>query len=242
MTDRIHRRLRTPAAADYLGLSASALDKKRLAGDGPSFIRLGRTVVYDTRDLDTWLAARRAMSTRDGQSPQEHSSRDRVEPTVAGHPATPLAGKASPFNPERWGARNKIRNFPADSDASAASRETMIEPIGIHEAIVGTYDFGDDFCGPTGPCDFIRDLIEADMPGGWVAAEIVGRHCAPDPDDLAPVLEAADAVIIRRNANDDASRAAATMAQAGNRVLLLEACSECFGDRPIPSAVVDALM
>jgi len=34
-----------------------------VTGDGPPFIRLGRAVVYDTRDLDAWLAARRATST-----------------------------------------------------------------------------------------------------------------------------------------------------------------------------------
>jgi predicted DNA-binding transcriptional regulator AlpA len=63
MNDLAHRRLRTPAAADYLGYAESTLEKKRLTGDGPPFIRLGRVIVYDTRDLDTWLAARRAQST-----------------------------------------------------------------------------------------------------------------------------------------------------------------------------------
>jgi predicted DNA-binding transcriptional regulator AlpA len=63
MTDQAHRRLRTPKAADYLGYAESTLEKKRLAGDGPPFIRLGRAIVYDTRDLDAWLAARRARST-----------------------------------------------------------------------------------------------------------------------------------------------------------------------------------
>ncbi len=65
MNDLAHRRLRTPAAADYLGYSESTLEKKRLTGDGPPFIRLGRAIVYDTRDLDDWLAARRARSTSD---------------------------------------------------------------------------------------------------------------------------------------------------------------------------------
>ena len=63
MIDLTHRRLRTPAAADYLGYAESTLEKKRLTGDGPPFIRLGRVVVYDTRDLDAWLVQRRARST-----------------------------------------------------------------------------------------------------------------------------------------------------------------------------------
>lgn len=58
-----HRRLRTRNAADYLGYSESTLEKKRLTGDGPPFIRLGRAIVYDTRDLDGWLAERRATNT-----------------------------------------------------------------------------------------------------------------------------------------------------------------------------------
>jgi predicted DNA-binding transcriptional regulator AlpA len=60
-----HRRLRTRAAAHYLGYAESTLEKKRITGEGPPFIRLGRAVVYDTRDLDAWLAARRARSTSD---------------------------------------------------------------------------------------------------------------------------------------------------------------------------------
>ena len=63
MNELAHRRLRTPAAADYLGYAESTLEKKRITGEGPPFIRLGRAVVYDTRDLDAWLAARRATST-----------------------------------------------------------------------------------------------------------------------------------------------------------------------------------
>jgi predicted DNA-binding transcriptional regulator AlpA len=65
MTDLAHRRLRTPAAADYLGYAESTLEKKRVSGNGPPFIRLGRVIVYDTRDLDTWLASRRQRSTSD---------------------------------------------------------------------------------------------------------------------------------------------------------------------------------
>jgi predicted DNA-binding transcriptional regulator AlpA len=58
--DRPTRILRTPGAADYVGLSTSTLEKKRLAGGGPAFIRLGgRAVGYDVRDLDAWLEKQR---------------------------------------------------------------------------------------------------------------------------------------------------------------------------------------
>ena len=54
------RILRTPEAAEYLGLSRSTLEKKRLSDDGPRFIRLGgKAVGYDVRDLDEWLDSQR---------------------------------------------------------------------------------------------------------------------------------------------------------------------------------------
>jgi predicted DNA-binding transcriptional regulator AlpA len=58
------RLLRTPAAAEYIALSASTLEKRRLSGDGPRFVRLGgRAVAYDVRDLDAWVDQRKADST-----------------------------------------------------------------------------------------------------------------------------------------------------------------------------------
>ena len=58
--NRPTRILRTPGAAGYVGLSPSTLEKKRLSGGGPAFIRLGgRAVGYDVRDLDAWLEEQR---------------------------------------------------------------------------------------------------------------------------------------------------------------------------------------
>ncbi len=57
------RMLRTPDAARYVGLSASTLEKLRLVGKGPAWIRLGaRTVGYDVTALDEWLDQRRAAT------------------------------------------------------------------------------------------------------------------------------------------------------------------------------------
>lgn len=52
-------------AAKHLGLAASTLAKLRCVGGSPSFLKLGRRVLYDRADLDNWLAARRAKSTSD---------------------------------------------------------------------------------------------------------------------------------------------------------------------------------
>ena len=61
------RTLRTAEAATYCGSAKSTFEKLRVVGGGPRFFRLGRTVVYDTRDLDDWLEAKpRYSSTSDG--------------------------------------------------------------------------------------------------------------------------------------------------------------------------------
>lgn len=58
--------MRTPAAAHYVALAESTLQKKRLTGDGPAFVKVGpRAVAYRKADLDSWLAARVCRSTSD---------------------------------------------------------------------------------------------------------------------------------------------------------------------------------
>ena len=51
-------------AADYLRVSKNYLDKLRVSGMGPSFIRLGRRkVLYRMSDLDRWVEERIYAST-----------------------------------------------------------------------------------------------------------------------------------------------------------------------------------
>jgi hypothetical protein len=58
-------KLRTEAAARYVGLARSTLAKMRVRGDGPPYSKAGlRVVVYDIRDLDEWLQSTRRTSTR----------------------------------------------------------------------------------------------------------------------------------------------------------------------------------
>ncbi|MFA7413659.1 MAG: helix-turn-helix domain-containing protein [Rhizobium sp.] len=59
----VHQMLRTQGAAEYLSLSASTLNKLRLTGGGPEYIKLGKAVVYDLADLDVWLSSKRRRST-----------------------------------------------------------------------------------------------------------------------------------------------------------------------------------
>lgn len=55
--------LRTREAAEYLSLSKSKLEKLRCYGGGPTYLKLGRTVVYDPKSLDSWIDANRRKST-----------------------------------------------------------------------------------------------------------------------------------------------------------------------------------
>jgi len=63
LCDTMPNRLSVEEAAGYTGISASTLNKLRIAGDGPEFLKLGRRVVYETAALDRWLESKRHRST-----------------------------------------------------------------------------------------------------------------------------------------------------------------------------------
>ena len=66
------RLLNVNEAAERLGVSVSYLNKLRLKGTGPVFMKLGtRRVVYDPADLALWLSACRRSSTATQQSEGE---------------------------------------------------------------------------------------------------------------------------------------------------------------------------
>ena len=54
---------RPKQAAAYLKSSESTLAKKRLKGNGPTYTKFGRLVLYAKRDLDDYLFSRRRLST-----------------------------------------------------------------------------------------------------------------------------------------------------------------------------------
>ena len=55
--------LRPQEAAAYVKSSESTLAKKRLKGNGPTYTKFGRLVLYAKRDLDKFLASHRRLST-----------------------------------------------------------------------------------------------------------------------------------------------------------------------------------
>lgn len=66
LAEEFRRKLDVWAAAAYCGVSKSYLDKLRSAGGGPTYIKIGRRIVYAREDVDDWLTARRRRSTAQG--------------------------------------------------------------------------------------------------------------------------------------------------------------------------------
>jgi predicted DNA-binding transcriptional regulator AlpA len=52
-------------AAEKLRLAVSTLNKMRVRGDGPPYLKLGRRVLYSEDDLRDWAEARTMKSTSD---------------------------------------------------------------------------------------------------------------------------------------------------------------------------------
>ena len=63
--------LNTREAATFVGLSVPTLNKLRVYGGGPSFLKLGRAVRYRRSDLDSWLTARVRRSTSERVESQQ---------------------------------------------------------------------------------------------------------------------------------------------------------------------------
>ena len=55
-------------AAKVLGLAPSTLAKLRLNGNGPTYCKLGRRVVYRRADLEQWLESRTTRDTSDADA------------------------------------------------------------------------------------------------------------------------------------------------------------------------------
>jgi hypothetical protein len=61
-------RLTVSEAAAYIRRSPSFLNKRRVYGGGPDFLKLGSSVLYQRDSLDRWLAANVRRSTSEYQS------------------------------------------------------------------------------------------------------------------------------------------------------------------------------
>jgi excisionase family DNA binding protein len=59
----IERLLTPKEAADLLRVSMSWLAKARMRGDGPPYIRIGRSIRYGEAALHQWMKSRQRLST-----------------------------------------------------------------------------------------------------------------------------------------------------------------------------------
>jgi excisionase family DNA binding protein len=59
----IERLLTPKEAADLLRVSMSWLAKARMRGDGPPYIRIGRSIRYSEAALLQWMKSRQRLST-----------------------------------------------------------------------------------------------------------------------------------------------------------------------------------
>jgi excisionase family DNA binding protein len=64
----IERLLTPKEAAEFLRVSLSWLAKARMRGDGPPFIKVGRSVRYSEAALIHWMRGRQRLSTSQQQS------------------------------------------------------------------------------------------------------------------------------------------------------------------------------
>ena len=68
MSDSAPRFLTQSETAQVLRLSERTLERLRVAGQGPKFVKAGRRVLYRDADLEAWTASRTFGSTAEAQA------------------------------------------------------------------------------------------------------------------------------------------------------------------------------
>jgi predicted DNA-binding transcriptional regulator AlpA len=66
--------LNTEEASKRLRLAPSTLAKLRLSGNGPTYTKLGRRVVYRQLDLESWVETRKFQSTSQYEATGGHTN------------------------------------------------------------------------------------------------------------------------------------------------------------------------
>jgi predicted DNA-binding transcriptional regulator AlpA len=88
-------RMRTPEVSAYSGIPKSTLEKLRLSGKGPRYIKLTRTVLYDPDEVDRFMEERTQSSTAENPRP------DRRSPPKGPHKRRPVAAGAKAKPPRQ---------------------------------------------------------------------------------------------------------------------------------------------
>lgn len=67
--------LTTTQAAAHIGKSESWLNKSRMTGKGPVYLKLGGGVRYTVADLDAWVAGQRRTAVYDHANDNQRATR-----------------------------------------------------------------------------------------------------------------------------------------------------------------------
>jgi predicted DNA-binding transcriptional regulator AlpA len=133
----LKRRVRPPAASEYLGMSESWLAKRRMKGDPPRYLKLGgRSIAYDLSDLDDFIAASRRNSTSEYPLPATRYGPTTVGSAVPtgervpssadaasdGHPQAPPRPASDGFHRGQRDRRSKISGKSVKLDAASAEQ------------------------------------------------------------------------------------------------------------------------
>lgn len=68
MTTTITRGMREREVSEQTGIPVTTLRYMRHCGDGPQFYKIGRAVYYDPQDVQDWLQAQKAATSRGGDA------------------------------------------------------------------------------------------------------------------------------------------------------------------------------
>ena len=101
--------LNTRQAAAHCNLSPRTLEKLRVKGGGPHFLRLGGAVRYQLEDLDLWILSSRRRTTSDPPPAAATSPGRSAAAAVPGRPSLPPA----PAPPASDAPKRRARRAPA---------------------------------------------------------------------------------------------------------------------------------
>jgi hypothetical protein len=65
------------ALADWTGIAVSTLNKWRLTGEGPPFLRVNGRVIYDLQAVERWMLDRTVRSTSEAGATPSRRGRPR---------------------------------------------------------------------------------------------------------------------------------------------------------------------
>ena len=118
MSENLPRYLDTVQAA-WVGLSPKTLQRMRVTGDGPPYVKWGRRVIYDRTDLDDWMAWLKRRFTGesvDDRKPDAETKSSRATESAEEAESTRRRGRAK----GRTGPANSATT-PGSPDTSSAS-------------------------------------------------------------------------------------------------------------------------